>query len=363
MGPEFKPAAVTSAAGNPPDGGKVTFERGSEVIGAETLTGGSASLTTSSLQVGDDSIMAVYAGDPSFGGSTSKAIQQMVSKASTTTLLISSQNPSNYEQSVTFTATVSPQFAGTPTGTVKFYAGTVVLGSKALVDGSASYSTTKLAAGTDSITAVYEGGNSFESSTSTALSQVVGQSSTTTTLVSSASPTNYMQSVTFTATVAGQFGGMVTGSVVFTDGASTLNTVSLAGGVARYTTTSLAVGTHNIIATYQGSASFTGSPSAVLTQTVNQSSTTTSLTSSLNPSTAGQSVTFTATVTGQFGGPVTGSVVFTDGATTLRIVGISGTTASYTTSALGAGTHNITATYGGNAGFIGSSQTLTQTVN
>ena len=261
-------ATVTSTGGTPPDGESVTFERGSTVLGTGNLTSGSASFTTSSLQVGDNSIMAVYAGDASFGGSTSKAIQQVVSKASTTTSLISSQNPSNYEQSVTFTATVSPQFGGTPTGTVKFYNGTVVLGSKALVDGSASYTTTKLAVGTDSITAAYQGGDSFESSTSAPLSQGVSQAGTTTTLTSSANPSTYGLPVTFTATVVGQFGGLATGSVKFTDGTRTLGIVNFNAGVAKYTITTLAVATHNITATYEGSTDFTGSAD-MLSQAVN----------------------------------------------------------------------------------------------
>jgi len=52
----------------------------------------------------------VYSGDSNFFGSTSKAVSQVVSKA--TTALASSLNPSNFGQSVTFTASVAPQFSG-----------------------------------------------------------------------------------------------------------------------------------------------------------------------------------------------------------------------------------------------------------
>ena len=58
------------------------------------------------------SIKAVYGGDSNFAGSTSKAVKQVVNKATTTTTLTSSQNPSNFGQSVTFTASVAPQFSG-----------------------------------------------------------------------------------------------------------------------------------------------------------------------------------------------------------------------------------------------------------
>jgi hypothetical protein len=74
-------------------------------------------------------------------------------------------------------------------------------------------------------------------------------------------------------------------------------------------------------------------------------------------------VTFTATVKPQYSGTVKGSVTFYDGTTALKTVYLSGEVAKYTTSTLTAGSHSITATYNGNASFIGSSASLTQTVN
>ena len=90
----------------------------------------------------------------------------------------------------------------------------------------------------------------------------------------------------------------------------------------------------------------------------------TALQSSLNPSAVGQSVTFTATVTPEYGGTVSGNVKFYDGTTLLKSVAVSGGSAAFTTSKLKSGTHSITATYTGSASFIGSSSAvLTQTVN
>jgi Zn-dependent metalloprotease len=90
--------------------------------------------------------------------------------------------------------------------------------------------------------------------------------------------------------------------------------------------------------------------------------TTTTLTSSLNPSLVGQSVTFTATVSGS-GGTPTGTVTFKDGATTLGSPALAGGVATFTTSALTAGTHPITASYSGDANFSASaSPTFNQTV-
>jgi YVTN family beta-propeller protein len=94
------------------------------------------------------------------------------------------------------------------------------------------------------------------------------------------------------------------------------------------------------------------------------SATTTSLSSSLNPSQYGQTVTFTATVTGS-GGTPTGNVTFYDGSTALGTVGVDGTGhAAYATSSLTTGSHSITASYGGDTNFTGSTSTvLTQQVN
>jgi hypothetical protein len=71
-------AVVTSSLGAPPDGETVKFEKGSTVLGTGTLSGGSASFTTSALPVGTNYIRAVYGGDPNFAGSASKAVAQVV---------------------------------------------------------------------------------------------------------------------------------------------------------------------------------------------------------------------------------------------------------------------------------------------
>jgi uncharacterized repeat protein (TIGR01451 family) len=92
--------------------------------------------------------------------------------------------------------------------------------------------------------------------------------------------------------------------------------------------------------------------------------TSTVVTSSVNPSTTGQSVTFTAAVTS--GGPVTtGTVTFTEGATTLAAnVALDGTGhAAFSTSALAEGDHTITATYNGTASFATSNGSVNQRVD
>ena len=131
---------------------------------------------------------------------------------------------------------------------------------------------------------------------------------------------------------------------------------------------SLAVGTHSITAVYSGDASNNGSTSSALSQVVHGAGSTTSIGTSLNPSTAGTSVTFTATVTAT---APTGTVNFKDGASSITgcsAISITGSgnvrTAQCATSALAVGTHSITAVYSGDANNAGStSSALSQVVN
>jgi len=74
-------AAVSSSIGAPPDGETVSFMKGTTVLGKGTLSGGTATFTTSTLKVGTTAVKAVYDGDSNFAGSTSKAVKQVVEKA------------------------------------------------------------------------------------------------------------------------------------------------------------------------------------------------------------------------------------------------------------------------------------------
>jgi hypothetical protein len=118
--------------------------------------------------------------------------------------------------------------------------------------------------------------------------------------------------------------------------------------------------------TIQVTDSLGGTGSGNLSITINAApsitTTTTTVTSSENPSTYGNSVTFTATVSATSGTP-TGTVYFTDGTTTLGRATLSSGQPTYTTSTLSVGTHSITAVYTGNAIFAASTSYLTQTVN
>ena len=279
------------------------------------------------------------------------------SKTVTATQLTSSQNPSASNQSVTFTATVISN-GGTPSGVVEFFDGATSLGKVNLNNGSASFTTSVLSAGTHTITATYSGDTKFNGSASPALTQTVNtvKAATSTSIATSANPSNTGQAVTFTAQVTGS-GGTSSGTVEFFDGTTSLGTASLSNGRATLTTSALSADSHSMTAVYSGDANFEASTSPALTQTVNvaQATTSTSLTSSLNPSRWGQSVTFIARVTSSNGAIPSGTVTFKDGTTTLatKTLNINGR-ASFSTATLSVTTHSITAVYNGNATLEGS---------
>jgi hypothetical protein len=351
--------AVTFTANVSPGSatGSVKFLDGSTLLGTVTLNSGVAALPAiSSLALGAHPITAVYNGDSNLAASTSAVLTQTVAKVISTTSVSSSSNPSKLGQPVTFTANVSP---GAATGSVQFLDGATVLGSAPLTGGVATLpALSSLTVGNHAITAVYSGDGNTAASTSPALLQTVSKTISSVALSSSANSSTFGQTVTFTANVSP---ASATGSVQFLDGTSSLGTAILSGGAATLAAPSLAVGSHSITAVYSGDANDAASTSAVLTQVVNKVASGVTLSSSVNPSAFGQSVTFTAKVTPT---SATGSMQFLDGTTVLGTGTVSGGVAVLPTAALGVGSHSITAVYGGDANDAAStSAVLTQTVS
>jgi streptogramin lyase len=191
---------------------------------------------------------------------------------------------------------------------------------------------------------------------------------TGTTVSSSANPTVVGRAVILTATVTvtPPAGGTPTGTVTFLDGSTPLGAGTLSGNVAVFSTGAFGAGMHNITASYGGDPFFSGSTSLSLSLVVNPAATSLALASSANPSTAGQLITYTATVqaTNSPATP-TGYVTFFDGSTPLGASTLSGGLAVLSTTPLTAGAHNITAAYTPTPSFTGSSSPvpLVQQVN
>lgn len=174
--------------------------------------------------------------------------------------------------------------------------------------------------------------------------------------VSSSQPVATLGSaVMITATATGGYGAIPTGQVVFTvDGASLTPLALNAAGTASFTTSTLALGTHNITASYAGALDFyPAADSQVFKQQIVPPPTVSSVTSSLNPSAIGDNVSFTANVANAPGvsGGVSGTVNFRDGnvifATQPIVQKGSQYVAQATISTLSFGSHSITAAYSG----------------
>ncbi len=324
--------------------GSVQFFDGTSSLGSAPLSSATAVLKTSTLTVGDHSITAVYSGDTNDAPSTSSAVKETITSRSTSTSIVSSQNPSPVGQAVTFTATVSP---ASVTGSVNFLDGGTSLGTSGLSGGSGSITTSSLTLGTHSIAAVYAGDANDAGSTSDPLVQQVNLATATVALVSSLDPSPFGAAVTFTATITP---GNATGTVQFKDGTANLGAaVTVTGGKAQLPANNLSVGAHQITAVYSGDSANSGNTSNTVTQTVTQANTSVTVASSALSATFGTNVTFTATVTPS---AATGSVQFKDGTAILGTGSVSAGQATFASSTLPVGAHTITATYTGDVNFL-----------
>ncbi len=189
---------------------------------------------------------------------------------------------------------------------------------------------------------------------------------TTTSLSSSANPSPFGQLVTFTATVNSvpSGGAAPTGTVTFTVDGVAQAPVALSGSQATFSSSTLGVGTHTVSAAYSGEANYFASTSTTLTQTITKVATTTTVSASMTPSVYGQSVTFTATVAGTVGsGTPSGTVTFSVDGIAQAPVTLAGGQAAFALNSLGAGSHSITAAYGGDSNYgNSSSSTFTEAV-
>lgn len=291
-------ATVTFKAVPGLTGASGTFANGTDTTTATSGPTGLASATqlTANHAAGQFSIL-VTAGQ----ASTSAVYYNLAIE--TTTTLTNAPTSTTYGQPVTLTATVSPvRGASVPTGFVAFKDNGTVIDEckKAPLSGNvATCQATTINAGERQITADYLGDAGLFPSTSNAVTQTVHQASTSTTLHSSLNPSNFGQSVTFTANVAVQApgGGTPTGTITFMDGTTQLGTpVNLDKGQAALPISTLGPGDHAITAVYGGSPNYITSTSAPpLTQTVLVIPTKLVVSNYPSPTTAGVSHTVTVT--------------------------------------------------------------------
>jgi 6-phosphogluconolactonase (cycloisomerase 2 family) len=281
--------------------------------------------------------------------------------SASTTAVGSTLNPSVYGQSVSFTANVSPvSGTGTPTGTVQFFVDSSLFDTETLASGAAtSVSTSTLTTGTHTVTATYSGDSNFTTSTGTLSGgQVVNDASSNLSVVltTGVDPSVYGQSLTFTATVSGQYGMVkkrgngalsqakahaqdVTGNVTWSanTGCSS-SVVSGYPGVATCTTSALGAGADTVTATYSGDSNHSPG-SGSLGQTVNQASQTITFGTLANQSLGAAPFTLSATASS--------GLAVSFASTTSSVCTVSGATVTL----VAIGTCTIQATQAGNANY------------
>lgn len=165
-------ASITSAGAASPTG-TFTFKDGATPLGNATINSGKASLTVSSLAVGQHALSGTYSGSASFAASNSSTTVLDVSLAPTTTTLTASPNPAVAGQAVVLSAAVTSPAPGAITGAVVFFDGTANLGTATLSGGKATLSTISLAKGSHSLTASFGAGSTFAGSNSGPISLTI----------------------------------------------------------------------------------------------------------------------------------------------------------------------------------------------
>jgi sugar lactone lactonase YvrE len=282
------------------------------------------------------------------------------------TSVTSNLNPAAVGMAVTFTAHISSP--NQVTGTVQFFDGSIPIGVPQPVESSSDTSTVTTSFSilqSHSITAVYSGDNlNAASNPNHPLIQVV-QQATNLNVIPNANPVVEFAPLVFAATVTGWTTPPV-GVISFVDGSTPLGSATLdSNGTAHFSVPPLAVGSHNVTATFAGDANdFTSQYSFV--QTIALAPTSTTLVTSSAVVQFAVPITLTAAVTGVSASTPTGNVNFMDGTTALATVPLNPLgVAIYVNSSLTAGTHTITAAYQGDTDYAGSTSTqiITETIS
>ena len=295
-------ATVTTGAGTGNLSGAVAFYDGTTLLGPSVpLNTGSATgqaiaiFTISTLAVGTHTITAVYDNTNDPDHFTSSGILTQSVLEGTVTTLTASEKTANLGDTVLFTATVSAANGGgyPLDGSVTFTIGATILCTQNInASGVATCSASALTQGVNQIAATYTPASTAEiqpsigllsldvqaaSSTQVSLGGIQAQANTG---IFYGNPVTIVGTVTVSGTIAsgtGSGSGPVpaTGSVLFFDGSQQIGTAPLSGAQAQasFTTTTLAVGSHSITASYQGDPNYKASVSAPISVTVNQAQT------------------------------------------------------------------------------------------
>ena len=293
----------------------------------------SASATAVSIPgSGTHNIVAVYSGDNYDASSTSSATPLTASTVSTTLTIQPTPTSSIFGQQVTLTVALSPFAAGSLTTdgeAITFKNGGTTIGTGILAGGAATLNISSLAASTNGLTAVFAGDTNFLAGTSPTVNYIVTKA---TPAILWATPTAITYGTVLSATQLNATSSGIAGTLIYNPVAGT----------------ELGAGSQTLSVTFTPTdTSDYNTTNGSVTLTVNKATPTLSVATSGTPSTYGTSVTFTATISS---GP-TGTVTFYDSGAPIGTGTIGGTTASFSTTALTAGFHTITAGWTGNSNY------------
>jgi hypothetical protein len=240
--------------------GTATFYNGSTAIGTANVNTGVATLNTTFSASGNIALKAIFAGNSSWETSTSNQVSLFVTGDTPDTVVLQA-TPSSLiiGYSATLTANVSPI---TATGSVIFYDGSSVIGNCKVANGSCMLVNTFMAAGSQSLTAVYSGDTTYISNTSSAVTLQVsnpGPTPTTTALELSEYSGNIGDAVTLTAIVNPPD---ATGQIDFYDNGTLLASVVLTSGKAAWSQFFTQASENDIIAVYDGDTTYSSSTSS-----------------------------------------------------------------------------------------------------
>jgi sugar lactone lactonase YvrE len=278
----------------------------------------------------------------------------------TTTLMLTNTGAVNYGQAATYKVTLTPASNGSsaPTGTIKFLVDGATNQTQTVATGPYTF-TVQLAVGTHSIAAVYSG-DAIYAGSNASTSITIGKAVTTTTAsyTQTASGTVLGAVVTPASTGALTF----TGNVIFYIDGVAVATVPVGNGTVS-TTVLTTDGSHTYYAMYTGDANYAASSSTTQTLVVARTATTTTLTIMPVSSNGTAGLLLTAKVSTSGTGTPTGTVTFSNGATTLGTVNLSTAVngvVTFTTSTTSYTSYVFTAAYSGDGLFQPSSATATE---
>ena len=355
-------AQLSSTQGTPT--GSVEFMDGSTILATQTLsTSGAASYSTSTLSVGSHSITALYLPTGNFSNASASLVQEVDSDPSTT--LLTCQPATFYiNGTAQLSATVSSSY-GTPTGSITFADAGSALGTMPLLNGAASMTYTGQSWGQHTLTATYAPTGAFAASSGTCI-VLVNSLPTTSTLNVTPTTSTYGSTLTLTATVSPAntpAPSTPTGNVTFYDGATTIGTAALGGGVAQLTTSSLSGGSHSLSCAYGGSALYATSQCSPVAVSIQSAPTTLTLTANANPAAYLSPITLTAVLTTNGKSAGAGNVLqLSINGQTIALTTDATGTASYSVSNLAAGSYPVTVSFAATSSLLASSAALTEVI-